>query len=72
MDIVKDNKKARKLTSKPQFKGFQILDEDVTIVKSVKKTITLDKPIACGFIVLENAKDIMGAFWYLCNLSVQP
>ena len=62
--IVKDPSKAKKLTSKPQFKGFQILDEDVTVVQSVKKTLKLDKPIACGFIVLENSKFIMGDFWY--------
>jgi hypothetical protein len=33
-------------------------------VQSVKRTVTLNKPIACGLIVLENAKNIMGDFWY--------
>ena len=64
VDIVTDPSKARKLTSKPQFKGFQILDEDVVVVQSAKKTLKLNKPIACGFVVLENAKFIMGDFWY--------
>ena len=64
VNIVTDPSKARKLTSKPQFKGFQILDEDVVIVQSSKNKLVLNKPIACGFIVLENAKSIMGDFWY--------
>ena len=64
VDIVKDEKTAKRLTSKPQFLGFHILDDNVTIVQSIKRTLTLNKPIACGFIVLENAKYIMGDFWY--------
>ena len=62
--VVRDEKKAKKLTSRPQFMGFQILDTDITVVQSRKKALTLDKPIACGFSVLENAKHIMGQFWY--------
>ena len=64
VDIVKDEKTAKRLTSKPQFLGFHILDDQITIVQSIKRTLTLNKPIACGFIVLENAKYIMGDFWY--------
>ena len=64
VDIVKDPKKAKKLISRPQYKGFQMLDEEITIVQSQKKIIKLDKPIACGFSVLENAKYTMGDFWY--------
>ena len=64
VDIVKDPKKAKKLTSRPQFKGFHILDEHLTVVQSMKSKITLNKPIACGFMVLENAKHLMGSFWY--------
>ena len=64
VEIVKDQRTAKKLTSKPQFKGFQMLDEEVAVVQSVKKTLKLNKPIACGFVVLENAKFIMGDFWF--------
>ena len=64
VDIVKDQKRAKKLIAKPQFKGFQILDEDVTIVQSTKSKIILNKPIAVGFMVLENAKYVMNHFWY--------
>ena len=64
VDIVKDQKRAKKLIAKPQFKGFQILDDDVTIVQSTKARIGLNKPIFVGFMVLENAKNIMNHFWY--------
>ena len=64
VDIVKDEKSAKRLTSKPQFMGFHMLDEQTTVVQSVKRNLVLNKPIACGFIVLENAKHIMGEFWY--------
>ena len=64
VNIVKDENTAKRLTSKPQFLGFHLLDEQTTVVQSVKRTVTLNKPIACGFIVLENAKHIMGDFWY--------
>ena len=33
-------------------------------MQTVKKVVHLNKPIACGFTVLENAKTIMGDFWY--------
>ena len=61
---VKSPRKAEKLIAKPQYKGFRILDENVTLVQSLKKVVKLNKPIVCGFIVLENAKCIMGSFWY--------
>ena len=64
VDIVKDEKSAKRLTSKPQFIGFHMLDSKTTVVQSVKRNLVLNKPIACGFIVLENAKNIMGEFWY--------
>ena len=64
VDIVKDQKQAKKLIAKPQFKGFQILTDEVTIVQSTKARIVLNKPIFVGFMVLENAKYILNHFWY--------
>lgn len=61
---ARDERKAHKLIAKPQYKGFKVLDENVTLVQSLKKVVKLNKPIACGFMVLENAKCIMGSFWY--------
>ena len=62
--IVNNEKKAKRLTSKPQFRAFQILDEEITIVQCTKRQLTLNKPIACGFTVLENSKYITTSFWY--------
>ena len=45
-------------------KGFYIWDEEVTVVQSIKSKIVLNKPIACGFMVLENAKHTMQLMWY--------
>ena len=64
VDVVKDKRRARKLTSRPQYKSFQILDKEVTLVQSMKGKLTLNEPIACGFIVLEAAKLHMAWFWY--------
>ena len=64
VEVVRDIKRAKKLTSKPQFIGFNILDKDVTLVQTTKKKIKLDKPLSSGFMVLENAKYIMYDFWY--------
>ena len=64
VQIVKDEKSAKRITPKPQFMGFHMLDKWTTVVQSVKRNLVLNKPIACGFIVLENAKNIMGEFWY--------
>ena len=64
VDVVKDERRARKLTSRPQYKSRQILDEEVTLVQSMKGKLTLNKPIACGFIVLEMAKYHMSWYWY--------
>jgi len=62
--IIMDEKKAKKVIAKPQYKGFQVLDEEIALIQSQKKIVHLNKPIACGFMVLENAKCIMGNFWY--------
>ena len=64
VSIVRDVKSAQKLTKKPQYMGFQKLEDDITIVQQHKRTVTLSKPIACGFTILENAKHIMYSFWY--------
>ena len=64
---MKDEKSAKRLSSKPQFIGFHMLDEQNNFFASkVKRNLVLNKPIACGFIVLKISKNIMimGEFWY--------
>ena len=62
--VVKSEIRAKRLISKPQVSEFQILDENATLVQSVKRVVMLDKPIACGFMVLETAKNHMAWFWH--------
>eukprot|EP00116_Pleurobrachia_bachei_P000372 sb/3460634/ len=62
--VVTDEKMALKLTSKPQYLGMHRLDDDIALVQCTKRKIVLNKPITCGFMVLENAKHIMYEFWY--------
>ena len=64
IEVVKEKKRAMKLTSKPQFKTFHILDKDVSLVQTSKTKLVLNKPIYCGFMVLEHSKYMMSNFWY--------
>lgn len=64
VEIVRDETRAKRLVARPQYKGYQILNEDFTLVHSMKGRIKLIKPIACGFIVLEESKHIMMRYWY--------
>ena len=60
--------RATRLTKKPQVSGFHILDEEVTLLQSIPRIATLNKPIAAGFQVLESAKLLMADWWY-CKLK---
>ena len=64
VEVVTDEKRAKKLIARPQYKGYQILDKQVALVHSMKGKIKLSKPIACGFIVLEESKHLMMWYWY--------
>ena len=64
VDVCTTKKRANFLTSRPQFKGFRILDEDTTLVQRVPATVKMNSPIACGLMVLERSKNIMLKFWY--------
>ena len=61
---VKSVEKAQRMTSKPQVSEFHILDDEVTLIQSVPRVANMNKPIACGFQVLEAAKNHMLYWWY--------
>ena len=42
-ELVKEQKRAMKLTAKPQFKNYQILDEEITVVQTSKAKLVLYK-----------------------------
>ena len=62
--VVKSEIRAKRLTTKPQMTNFHMIDKDATLIQSVKRVLTLDKPLACGFQVLETAKHLMLEWWY--------
>ena len=53
-----------KWVQKPNFEHFQILNENVAIIKMLKSHVKLDKPIAIGFTVLEISKQYMYSLHY--------
>ena len=53
-----------KWVQKPNFEHFQILNENVAIIKMLKAHVKLDKPIAIGFTVLEYSKHYMYSLHY--------
>ena len=63
---------ARKLILKPNFLRSTIIDEDFVIIELKKTEILVNKPVFCGFSVLEFAKWKMYDFYYnyvIKNLS---
>ena len=59
-----EDQETRKLISKPTFKRSLILNEDLTIIESTIKNITLNKPIYISAAVLDLAKLRMYEFYY--------
>jgi len=54
-----------KLTvSRVIYRQSEIVNDDLVMVRSAKQTITLNKPIAVGFAILEISKLIMYTFFY--------
>ena len=54
--LISDCNRAKRLIAKPIFKNFKIINEDLVLVESLKKTVVLCKPIYVGFCVLDFAK----------------
>ena len=64
VEVCNSVAKANFLTTRPQYKGFRIIDSSHALVQRVPGTIKLNSPIACGAMVLEKSKAIMLRFWY--------
>ena len=56
--------KIKKLTSKPQLEEFRIINDNTALIDRVRTKVTLDKPIYCGFVILEISKLLMFEFHY--------
>lgn len=62
--IVTNQKTAGRYIKRPTFKRSSIISDEVVGIELRKQTVTLDKPIFCGFAVLELSKELMYDFHY--------
>lgn len=62
--LINDEKKFKKVTSKPTFESAQIYDENLVAVQFKKTKTILDKPIYVGMSVLDLSKLHMYSFHY--------
>ena len=64
VQLVNNQSKARKLTSKPTFHAFKIFNEDLVAVHMSKQKLYLNRPIYVGFSILDLSKTLMYDFHY--------
>ena len=64
MKIITNEQQHQYQTRKPSFKQFTIFDEDIVALELGKDVVTLDRPIYCGFSVLEQSKLMMQKMFY--------
>ena len=64
INLVSSQKKFLKLSSKPNFHTLQIINKRLVTVQMIKISVMLNKPIICGFTVLELSKVHMYNFHY--------
>ena len=64
VQLVKNQSKARKMTSKPSFHAFKIVNEDYVAVHMLKQKLYLNRPIYVGFSILDLSKTFMYDFRY--------
>lgn len=64
VQLVNNQSKVRKLTSKPSFHAFRIFNEDLVAVHMLKQRFYLNRPIYVGFTILDVSKTLMYDFHY--------
>ena len=62
--LVNNEKKMKKMVSKPNFHAFKIFHQDLVAVHMKKVNVVLDRPSFIGFSVLDLSKLIMYKFHY--------
>jgi len=66
--LVTDPPKMVRAAGKATFKRYEIINSDLVVVESERTKITLNKPVAIGFTILEFAKLVMYEFYDDCLL----
>jgi hypothetical protein len=64
VQLVNNQSKARKLTSKPTFHTFRIFNENLVAVHMLKQRLYLNRPIYVEFTILDVSKTFMYDFHY--------
>ncbi|GFT87144.1 uncharacterized protein NPIL_461021 [Nephila pilipes] len=64
IDLVQDQKKAKKLVASPAFHNFRIITTDLVSIERKKVSLLLNRPIYIGFSILEISKILMYNFRY--------
>jgi len=64
VQLVSNPFKIKQLIAKPQLEQFRIINEDTVLIDRVRSKVTLNKPIYCGFAILELSKLHMYRFHY--------
>ena len=62
--LVTDEKKLAKLSSKPTFVSYKIINEDLVAVHKIKETLILNRPIYIELSILGLSKLLMYDFHY--------
>jgi len=62
--LICDPKELTKTVSRPTFRQAEIVNKDLTMVRSARQQVTLSKPISAGFTILEISKLVMYRFYY--------
>jgi len=66
MNAKLDLQKMVRAADKATFKRCEIINSDLVLVESELTEITLNKPVAIGFTILEFAKLVVYEFYYDC------
>ena len=64
VNLVTDEKKLDKLTSKPTYVSSKIFNEDLMAAHKIKETLTLNRPAYVGMCILDLSKTLMYVFHY--------
>jgi len=62
--LIADSDKLLKAAGKVSFRHSQIINSDLVLVRAALQKVTLNKPIAVGFSILELRKLLMYTFYY--------
>lgn len=64
IQLVHHQKRLSKLSAKPEFKSFKVLNKDLASVELTKSKLVLNRPIYVEFSILELSKVLMYKFHY--------